>query len=76
MNTEHIKVFTGSSIIVQGLKKRLSENNIGCLIKDHINSSQVAGFGPLGNSVELFVLNIDKEKAQPIIDTYKAEINS
>lgn len=77
METNHVKVFSANSlIIVRGLENRLTENNIDSLIKDHVNSGQLAGFGFLGNSVELFVLNTDLEKAQPIVDAYKAEINS
>jgi hypothetical protein len=76
MTTAHIKIFSGSSIIVKGLEVRLEESNIGSITKDHINSGALAGFGSLGRSVELFILNTDLEKAAPIIETYKEEINS
>jgi hypothetical protein len=76
MTTAHIKIFSGSSIIVKGLEVRLEESNIGSITKDHINSGTLAGFGSLGRSVELFILNTDLEKAAPIIETYKEEINS
>jgi hypothetical protein len=75
MATEHIKIFTGSSIIVRGLQNRLDSSNINSLIKDPVNSGQLAGFGALGNSIELFILKSDVEKAQIIVDTYKEEIN-
>lgn len=76
METEHVKIFTGTSIIVRGLQNVLDNNNISSLIKDHVNSGQLAGFGAQQNSIELFVLNTDKEKAQPIVDAYKEKINS
>lgn len=77
METTHIKVFSANSlIIVRGLENRLKENSINSLIKDHVSSGQIAGFGALGNSVELFVLNTDLEKATPLIERYKKEINS
>jgi|TARA_B110000908_G_scaffold165953_1_gene216241 hypothetical protein len=76
MTTAHIKVFSESSIIVKGLEIRLEDTNIGSITKDHINSGNIAGFGTLGRMVELFILNTDLEKAAPIIETYKEEINS
>ncbi|WP_158838146.1 putative signal transducing protein [Polaribacter sp. L3A8] len=75
MATEHIKIFTGTSIIVRGLQNRLDNSNINSLIKDPVNSGQLAGFGALGNSIELFILESDVKKAQLIVDTYKEEIN-
>jgi len=76
MTTAHIKVFSGSSIIVKGLEVRLEDVNIGSITKDHIHSGTLAGFGTLGRMVELFILNTDLEKATPILETYKEEINS
>ena len=61
--------------MVNRLKHLLEEATITSIIKDHINSSKMAGFGPLGYSVELFVLNADLEKAQPIVDSFNEEIN-
>ena len=46
------------------------------ITKDHIHSGTLAGFGTLGRMVELFILNTDLEKATPILETYKEEINS
>ncbi|QTE23755.1 putative signal transducing protein [Polaribacter cellanae] len=76
MKDEHIKIFTGSSILINRLRQLLEEENISSIVKDNINSSQLAGFGPLGNSIELLILNSDLKKAQPIVDAYKVEINS
>jgi len=74
--TEHIKVYTGSSILVNRLKSILEETKIKSIIKDHVNSGNLAGFGALRNSIELFVLNTDYEKAKVIVNDFKAEINS
>ncbi|RCS28005.1 DUF2007 domain-containing protein [Polaribacter sp. WD7] len=76
MTTAHIKIFSGSSIIVKGLQNLLEDKNINYIIKDKFESARLAGFGEQMNSVELHVLNSDLEKAQLIVDTYKAEINS
>ncbi|MEQ6122990.1 DUF2007 domain-containing protein [Pseudotenacibaculum sp. MALMAid0570] len=74
MREEHVKVFTGTSIFVNRLKNLLGDSNIGSIVKDHVNSSQLAGFGALGNSIELFILNTDLKKATPIIEDFKKEI--
>ncbi|MEO9570775.1 MAG: DUF2007 domain-containing protein [Polaribacter sp.] len=76
MLTEHIKIFSGSSIIVRGLQNLLDENKITYLVKDQFESARLAGFGEQMNSVEIHVLGIDKDKAKSIVDKYKIEINS
>ena len=76
MTTEHVKIFSGSSIIINGLKKILLDNNIDSLIKNHHESARLGGFGLTAESVELFVLNVDLEKAKGIVEDFKAEINS
>lgn len=76
METAHIKIFTNSYIIVKGLQNRLEENEIKTLIKDRHESARLTGLVQLPNSTELFVLNTDKEKAEPIVAAYEKEINS
>ncbi|WP_299669423.1 DUF2007 domain-containing protein [uncultured Polaribacter sp.] len=76
METEHVKIFTGSFIIIHGLKNILEQNNINTLVKDRFESARLGGYGENRSSVELFVLSADVEKAQPMVDAYKIEINS
>ena len=76
METEHITVFSGSSIIVKGLQNRLDDHSIGSITKDRVESARLAGFGSDRNAVELLILKSDIEKAQSIVDAYKKEINS
>ena len=76
METEHIKLFSGSSIIVRGLQNLLDEKNISYLIKDNFESARLAGFGEQMNSVEVHILSTDEEKALSIVEKYKREINS
>lgn len=76
METEHITIFSGSSILVKGLQNRLEDNNISVLIKDRAESARLGGYGEFRTSVELQVLNVDIEKAKPIVDAYQKEINS
>ncbi len=76
MQTEHITVFSGSSIIVKGLQNRLEDIHINAITRDRFESARLAGFGADRNAVELLILESEVEKAQPIIDIYKKEINS
>ena len=76
METAHVTIFSGSSIIVKGLQNRLEDHQISCIIKDRVESARLAGFGADRNAIELIVLKTDVEKAQPIVDIYKKEINS
>jgi len=75
MAQKHIKAFIGTSIIVNRLSYLLEKANIHAIIKDHVASGQLAGFGALSNSVELFILNTDLEKANTIINNFQKEIS-
>ena len=76
MSEEYTKVFTDDSILVNRLHSLLNEVSINTKIVDRVESGRLAGFGVPINSVELFVLNTDLEKAKPIIDLYREKINS
>lgn len=76
METTHVKIFSGSSILVQGLAHRLTDAKISYLIKDRPESARLGGFGEQRNAVELWVINTEVEKAQPVVDSYQEEINS
>lgn len=74
MKEAHIKIFTGSPVIVNHLRSLLHEHGIDSICKNHDESARVAGFGSFVNLAELFILNIDLEKANPIIEDFKREI--
>jgi hypothetical protein len=76
MSEEYTKVFTDNSLLVNRLHSLLNEVGVDSKISDGVESARLGGFGAPTNSVELFVLNIDLEKAKPIIDTYKEKINA
>ncbi|MCL7764120.1 DUF2007 domain-containing protein [Polaribacter sp. Z014] len=76
MSEDYTKVFTDNSIIVHRLHTLLINADIKSRTSDRVESGRLAGFGVPTNSVELFVLKTDLEKAQPIIDAYKMKINS
>lgn len=76
MTTKHIKLFTGSNIIVNGLKNVLEDENISYIIKDKFESARLGGFGEQANSVEVHVLVTDVEKAKKLIEIYNEKINA
>lgn len=71
---EHIKVFTGTSILVNRLAYLLDEISIPSIIKNEKESGRLAGFGTLGDAVELHIFNSDLEKATDVIESFKKEI--
>ena len=74
MEKEHIKIFTGGSVLVNRLSFLLDEAGIASLTKDQATSATLAGFGVLSDSVELFIYKTDLEKATPIIENFEKEI--
>jgi hypothetical protein len=75
MLKEYTKVFTDNSILVNRLHSLLDESGVICRLVDRVESARLGGFGVPPNSVELFVLTIELEKAQPVVDAFKKEIN-
>ena len=71
---KHVKVFSGTQIFVSRLSQLLDEINVPYLIKDNKESGRLAGFGTLGNSVDVFIYESDLEKVQSTIDSFKEEI--
>ena len=76
MTTGHTKLFTGSNIIVNGLKNILDLEVISYIIKDKFESARLGGFGEQMNSVEVHVLDTDVLKAEKIIENYKEKIKA
>ncbi|PQJ80804.1 DUF2007 domain-containing protein [Polaribacter porphyrae] len=71
METSYTKVFTNSTIIVKRLQNILNERNIHSRVK----SDKLPGYEITNFIDELFVLNEDLNKVQPIIEQYEKEIN-
>lgn len=76
MTTGHTKLFTGSNIIVNGLKNALDVEDISYIIKDKFESARLGGFGEQMDSVEIHVLDSHIEKAKSLIEAYREKINS
>ncbi|MEE3999598.1 DUF2007 domain-containing protein [Tenacibaculum sp. FZY0031] len=73
---KHIKVFSGSQIFVNRLSQLLDEIEVPHLVKDNKEAGRVAGFGTLGNSIDVFIYESDLEKAQQTINNFKQEIEA
>ncbi|MCF2873400.1 MULTISPECIES: putative signal transducing protein [Tenacibaculum] len=73
---EHIKVYTGTSILINRLAYLLDQAKIATLIKDDKESGRLAGFGTTGASSDLFIYKSDFEDAQKIIHDFDEEVNS
>ncbi len=76
MSADYQPIFTSSGIIIRGLEIRLKNAGIQCIVKDKFESARLAGFGEQMNNVELLVHEDDLDKATPIVDSYKSEIDS
>uniref|UniRef100_UPI004049D3CC putative signal transducing protein n=1 Tax=Flavobacterium sp. TaxID=239 RepID=UPI004049D3CC len=71
---EHIKIYTGTAMMVNRLAYLLDEQNIHSIIKNEIESGRLAGFVSPENSVELYILNSDLENAKAVFEVFKNEI--
>ncbi|WP_298543418.1 DUF2007 domain-containing protein [uncultured Aquimarina sp.] len=69
-----IKIYTGTSILINRLAFLLNEINIPSMIKDHTESGRLAGFGAIEGSTELFILDVNEKKASEIIKKFEKEI--
>ncbi len=70
----HVKLFTGTSILVNRLVQLLDEENIPSIVRDDQESGRLAGFGTFGDAVELLVFESDKEKAITVLEEFRKEI--
>ncbi|MBL4605416.1 MAG: DUF2007 domain-containing protein [Flavobacteriaceae bacterium] len=76
MTQEHIKVFSGSPVIVKRLKSILEEHGIQSIYKNQDESARISGFGGPLNFAELFILNTDYDKAEELVKNYQKEIDA
>lgn len=68
MQSEYTLIFSGSMVEVHYVKNMLQEHGIGSIIKDDHGSGALAGFfGGIPDTLDLFVLNEDAEKAAALI---------
>ncbi len=72
--SDYIKFFSGTTIITNRLAFILDELGISSIIKDNNESGRLAGFGTLGQSVDLFIREKDTKEANLALDNFKKEI--
>ena len=66
------KIVYGHVVEIEIYKDLLEKAGIGCLIKNEFEEASHAGFGSgLPGNADLFVDEVDIEKANQIIKTYK-----
>ncbi len=74
--SKHYRFFVGSLIQIQRLQLDLNDNEIPSLIKNNFQSGIQSGFyGGSPSLVELFIFEEDKEKASPILEAFKVDLN-
>lgn len=67
-----IKVFSGSLITVNLLKTELEKEGIETTVHNEYQEAMTAGYATgTPYSVDLFIIDSDLEKAQPIINQFK-----
>lgn len=73
--SNHVKLYSGTSILVNRLAYMLDEIGVSSIIKDNKESGRLAGFGTLGQSVDLLINEEDYERAKDSLDIFQKEIS-
>ena len=66
-----IKIYSGSEIEVTPVKTALEEAGINPVVKNNVQSDTVAGFGPIGQAIELYVEENEAEAANVIAESFR-----
>ena len=70
-----IRIYSGTELTVNLLKDELEKFGIAAMIQNDFNSGISAGFsGGVESSVDIFIQELDMEKAEPIVREFR-EIN-
>lgn len=67
------KIYSGTSISVNKLAHVLNDIGIYCIVKNNQESARLAGFGALGQSIDLLINERDLEKATSILKNFEKE---
>lgn len=77
LDSNYIKVFSGSFIIVQLVQDRLDSAGISGIVKDESESGRLAGFASTTQGFqELYVSKEELDHAIPIIEAVKEELQT
>lgn len=75
MESNYIKVFTGTFIMVQLIADRLGAIDITPVIKDESESARLAGFGTFSSGQqELYVHEDELNKAVEVVESVRSEM--
>ena len=69
-----MKVFSGSEILAMALKEKIEAIGVDTVLRNNIQSARLAGFGTMGQAVELFIQETDFSKANPVIEEFRMSI--
>ena len=75
--TEYTKVYYGNFILATRVKDALEHIGIVPIIKDEGESQRLAGYGSMNQGFqEVYVHNDELDKAMPIVNRIKAEMEA
>lgn len=75
--SEYTKVYYGNFILVTRMKDELEHIGIVPIIKDEGESQRLAGYASMNQGYqEVFVHNDELDKAMPIVNRLKAEMEA
>ena len=75
MESDYIKIFSGTFIIVQLVKDRLESAGINAIIKEESGLGQHSGFSSANSGFqELYVSKEEEDYALPIIEDVKTDL--
>ncbi len=69
-----MKIYSGSEVLAIALKEKIETAGVDVVMKDNVQSARLAGFGSLGQAVELFVQESQYGKIYPIIEAFKMSL--
>lgn len=69
-----MKVFSGSEILAQALRLKLSEVGVETVSKNNLQSARLGGFGNTDLAVEIFIEETEFAKANPVIEEFRLSI--
>jgi hypothetical protein len=76
-NREYTKVYYGNFILVIRMKEELENIGIVPIIKDEGESQRLAGYASMNQGYqEIYVHNDELDKAMPIVNRLKAEMEA
>jgi Putative prokaryotic signal transducing protein len=69
-----MKIFSGSEILALALQAKIEEIGVSTIVKNNIQSANIAGFGGSGQAVEVFIQEVDFGKANAAIEEFRMSI--